>query len=200
MKIVTVVAYTILLIVMLVITGCYPKFKEVELDNIPFKTLNDDGIVDLNLIIENSSILVSRWLSDTQYSFIAYYGKCQNMPRLEGEFRVLFVEVREQENWKGQPQVIFADVLIHTNSQMADIRIYDVTDSYPNTNTKLPVTDIQFREVISVAIEYLKTLGINDCEVGITQMEETWSVLCKESECDFDIDANSLEVIVEGRD
>jgi hypothetical protein len=40
---------------------------------------------------------------------------------LDGKFAVLFSEVREQENWKGKPQVIFALVSINTNSQTADI-------------------------------------------------------------------------------
>lgn len=177
-----------------VTTGCFQEFKEIELQNIPFK-ISDDESEGINVIIENSSILIKNWLADAKYAGIVYSGKCQDILNLSGQFVVLFTEVRKHENWKGQPQVIFAWVVINTSSQTANVKIFDVTDQYPNTSLMPPITDFQYRIIIETAVEHLENLKKVDCEVTITQLDEKWSVLCQDYECYFQIDANSLEIV-----
>jgi hypothetical protein len=65
-------------ILMFVITGCFQEFIDVELNDIPITLLNDSKIVDLDLIIENSTTQIGKWLPDAKYAGIVYLGNCKD--------------------------------------------------------------------------------------------------------------------------
>jgi len=188
----------LVLLLLLLLMGCYPEFQTVRLTNVPVKGSGPNSAVDFDFILDDVQSRVRERLPDAYYRGAAFTGKCQDLPELQGQIIVKYMQVKPSF-LLGQ-QILHATAVVTTSQGLMDITFRDVSDPYISTEEKPLATDNQFREITRIAHQHLLETGISDCEIAITQTRDTWNAMCRSPReatadmCNFDIDADSGEI------
>lgn len=120
---------------------------------------------------------------------MVFSGKCQNLPHLRGKLVLIFEQVHPA---LFKQQVISGEASIDTVIQTMNLGFKDETDFYPLVRRGAFVGDSSFKKIAALAQRHITELGLSDCDVTITQLENSWDVRCGPlenfiQECRFEI-------------
>jgi hypothetical protein len=172
------------------LTACAPKFQESTVTNIPVSILNPStSEVDLDIALEVARKKIREVLPDAYFGGIIFSGKCQALPRLQGKLVLIFARVRPA---LFKQQVVSGVVSIDTVKQMMDLDYTDHSDYEWYDSPKIFVGDRSFKEIAALAHTHITKLGLYDCDVTLTQMDDSWDVRCGPlenfiQECRFEV-------------
>lgn len=172
------------------LTACAPKFPQVKVTDVPVNILNPSTQeVDLDIALEMGTRKIREVLPDAHFRGMVFSGKCQALPRLQGKLVLIFYQVRPA---LFKHQVVSGDASIDTVRQIMNLDFTDETEFYPLIRRELFIGDRSFKKIATLAHRHITELGLADCDVTITQLENAWDVRCGAlgnfiQECRFEI-------------
>lgn len=174
------IAYTSLLgfglCLSVLLTACVPKFQESKVTNIPVDISNPSTPdVNLDIALEVTQKKIKAVLPDAYFGGMVFSGKCQGLPRLQGKLVLIFAQVRPAFF---KQQVVSGVATIDTVKQMMDLNYTDHSDYEWYDSPKTFVGDASFKEIIALTYPHITELGLSECDVTMTQLENSWDVRC----------------------
>ena len=190
-----------MLILSLVLIACQTGFKEIDLVGMP-ATVSDSTRqeVDIGVVVEGALQQAQLLLPEAYLRSFEFIGRCQDLPELRGQVKLDFVQV--QPGLLRQ-RVMIAFVSVDTIQQTLTVRVRDHSAYYPSTECLSMQEISNFKDVAGVAHEYIRALGVLDCDVTVIRLENSWLVVCTEAGsgvlgprvCEFEIDASTRQII-----
>lgn len=190
------------LLLLLLLGGCgiNKKNEANTVTGIPVELSKstEEGI-DFEFILEQVEHAVKEHLPEARYHGVVYKGKCENISAGEGELVLHFIQVKSRF-FPPHPSVFHATATVNTQLESLDLSIRDDSNYYPNLNVYPKLRNEEFFKILSITDDHIKQYGIVNCDVVITQLEESWGILCdplngEERKCQFNIDSKSFEVL-----
>lgn len=182
--------------------ACRAGFEEVDLVGLPAAVSEPTGQeVAVSVVIEGALQQVQLLLPEAYLRSFVFTGKCQDLPELRGQVKPDFVQVKLGLLRR---RVTVALVSVDTIQQTLTVRVRDHSAYYPSTE-RLSMQEISSaKDVAGVAYEHIRTLGLSDCDVTLTRLEDAWHVLCTEPGsgpagprlCEFEIDAATEQIVI----
>ncbi len=174
----------------LLVTGCAPQFQEVRVADVSVN-VSSPGTQDINLDIalKVAGERIRGVLPAAYFRGMVFSGKWQDLPRLRGRLGLTFEQVRPG---LFKHQVVRSEALIDTVRQTMNLYFTDDTEFYPNVRQATFVGHNSFKEIAALAYKRITELGLEDGDVTLTQMDNSWDVRCGALEnfvqrCQFDI-------------
>jgi hypothetical protein len=172
------------------LTACAPKFPRVKVTDVPVSILNPSTQeVDLDIAFTIAIQKTQEMLPEAYFGGMVFSGRCQALPRLQGTLVLVFARVRSA---LFKQQIVSGVTSIDTVRQMmslyytdrSDYEWYDPPTTFPGNRS--------FREIATLAHRHITELGLSDCDITITQMDNSWDVRCGPlenfiQECRFEI-------------
>ena len=189
-----------LMLIVLWITACSnaDELKEITVEGIPIRVYNsNDQRVDVDTILNQVKESIKEYMPEGRYGFMYIRGDCRDLQDLKGTITFQFFE--EKERWfNSQPQIFYAAAFVNINQETLDISIRNETNHYPSTDSYKEVNNEVVQKVIESAVGKIASLGIDQCSVEISQLKNSWNVLCEpqndnERKCSFSIDPETYE-------
>jgi hypothetical protein len=190
------------ILTVLLITSCNSagESNEVLDKDIPIEVYSsNEQKVDVDRILSQVKELIKNYMPEGHYRSVYIRGDCDNLQELNGSITFQFVE--EKERWfKIQPQIFYASAFVDIKQETLNISVRDETNHYPSTEAYPEVNNELIQKIIESATEKIAALGVEQCSVDITQLKDSWSVLCEplndnERKCSFSIDPETYEAI-----
>lgn len=156
--------------------------------------------IDVQIALDTVQDRVQRMLPGAYFNLMVFSGKCQDFPQLRGKLVLVFVQVSPAIP---RPRVVKAVASIDTVQQTMDLHLKDVSDNYPSTRHRRLSDDPPFKEVSDIAHGHITKLGLVDCDVTITQLDDnSWDVRCGPlhnfvQQCHFEIVTGEVRDIEE---
>lgn len=149
--------------------------------------------VDVNLVIENAQREVRRALPDAYLTLFVFSGNCESLSDLRGVIKLVFVQERDSA-FRSKPKVFSAFTSVDTVNQIMDLSLRDESGHYPSTDKLNLLEGLSVEAIASIAHKRIAALGLSDCDVTLTSLQDSWSVVCGklgtfERKCDFEIDS-----------
>jgi hypothetical protein len=179
----------IILALSILLVGCNKTDVDKVIEDLPITiSRNNTEEIDIDIAITNAHNELKKWLPNSIYAGLVYFGKCDQLHELEGKYTIIFKEIHN-EDWRFKPKVYYGNAIIYTTSQTLNIYISDETDNYPSLKNYTLPSNKYFRELIGLVEVYIQDF----------QRENSWKVLCDpknstERKCNFDINSESLEI------
>lgn len=170
-------AFCVSLCLILLLSACATSFQETTVTNIPV-AVSKQGTqgVNLDVIRDVAEQRVRSTLSGAYFQGMVFSGKCQDLPQLQGKVVLIFAQVRPAI--PGQ-QVVRAFASINTDQKTMDIHYVDESEAYPLTERREFSGDRTFKEIADAVYQQITELGLSDCDVTLTQVEDdAWDVRC----------------------
>ncbi len=186
---------------LLFLVGC-SKVEKVSVTGVPIQISHPgEEKVDIEKVLIQASELVKKHFPDAYYGDVGFNSTCADFSLGKGELVFLFMQVKPRI-LSSKPQVIWIYVTVDTNKMTLDLSEQDMTDFYPSLDSSRQVDNQMFYKVLASADEHLRKMGINDCDLQISQLKETWDVSCylldrEDKNCQFSIDPETFEVLNE---
>ncbi len=158
------------------LSACTPEFAKFVIRDIPVDVY-DPGTqrVNFDRVYQSAQQQVSAKLPNAYFAGMVFSGKCRDLPQLEGELALIFLQVRPGIL---QHQVLQAIALIDTISGTMDVRFTDESSSYPVLQQETFVGDAAFKDVARIAYGHLSAHNADDYDVTVTQQQNSWAVRC----------------------
>ena len=185
---------------LLLLTACHFQESEMTGKSIDILDPNTQEI-SIETIIKNSQQEVHAILPRAYLSAFSFTGQCQDLPKLHGQVHMTFVQVR---SFLFYQQVVVAFVSVDTVQETLEIQTQDLSHHYWSTESMSIQEASAIAEVAEIAYQHLTELGIEDCDVTLSSMNQNWHVLCTEPNsgttgarlCTFWIDASAIPMII----
>ncbi len=177
------------------------RFQETDLAGLPIEVSQaDTQSVDVGVIVENVQAQVQKVLPGAYLTAFAFTGQCQGLPELHGQVHLQFVRVK---SFLFYQQVLVALASVDTIQETLEIQTRDFSDYYWSTDPLLPQDVSVAKEIANIAHKHIAGLGIPACDVTLSNMGQTWHVLCTEPGsgptgsrlCEYEIDAATLQIV-----
>jgi hypothetical protein len=145
--------------------------------------------VDIDIVFEAVTPYINKRLPEASFRGLIFSGKCQDLPQLRGTLVMVFVE--KKNNLLGS-QVTEATASIDTINQIMDIEYVDYSDLQISTQGRQFIGQDSFVRIAALAYQQITEQGLIDCDVTLTQRDESWDVRCGSlgnfiQKCRFDI-------------
>ena len=183
----------------LLLFACTSRFQEVKVTNVPV-TVFKPGTqnVDVSVVLEDVTQRVHEMLPGAYFQGMVFSGKCQDLSRLHGKLVLVFVQVQAAIPKR---QVVRASASVDTVRQTMDLHYEDVSDFYPSTKRRTLNGDRSIKEIAAIAHRHITELGLSDCDVTLTQLDDSWDVRCGPlnnfvQKCRFEIVSGEVKDIV----
>lgn len=160
----------------LVLAACTSRFQEIKVTNVPvtvFKPGTQD--VDVSVVLESVTQRVRETLPGAYFQGVVFSGRCPDLPRLQGKLILTFVQVQVAIP---RQQVVLATASIDTVQQTMDLHYENVSSFYPSTKRRTLSGDHSIKEIAAIAHRHITELGLSDCDVTLTQLDDSWDVRC----------------------
>ena len=159
------------------LVACAPKFREVDLADLPVTISRPNAQeVDVDVVIENARQKVQEILPGAYLNFFSFTGRCQNLPEMRGRIYMDFIQVRPA---LPRQRVLIASVSVDTMQQTMEIRTRDYSAYYWSTEP-LILEGLKVKEVANLLHEYISISGLSDCIVVLARGSTNgpWTVRC----------------------
>ncbi len=185
---------------LLLLSGCN-RFQETELVGLPVGvSLANSQEIDIGTIVENTQLQVESMLPGAYLNGFGFYGPCQGLADFHGRISLSFVQVHRILLF---PKMFVAFADVDTTRRTLDIETHDFSALYPNTTYLSPESISAAREIAGIAYKHITDLGMQDCDVALVRLSQTWHVSCTEpgsgpvgpSLGNFEIDAETWRIV-----
>jgi len=160
----------------LLLFACTSRFQDVEMTNVPVNVFEPGTQeVDVDTVLETVAQRIHETLPEACFQGMVFSGRCQDLPRLQGKLVLVFVQVQV-----GIPkrQIVRATASVDTVQQTMDLHYEDVSDFHPSTKRRTLNGDRLIKEIAAIAHWHITELGLSDCDVTLTQLDDSWDVRC----------------------
>lgn len=132
--------------------------------------------IDIDLVIHNTQEEVQKILPNAYLVFFSFVGNCSELPKLQGEIRLDFAEVRR--SLLGN-RTFLAEATVRTSNQKLSLDVRDETEHYPNLGP-LVIDGKRIPEIASILHAYLYSTNRCIGTVALTRArtESPWRVVC----------------------
>lgn len=160
----------------LLVTACASRFEETRVADIPVKILRTDiQEIDLDMALEAAKGKAREVLPEAYFQRLVFSGKCRDLPRFQGTLVLVFEQV---SSTPFKRQVIIGIASIDTVRQTMNLHFWDESDYELHIPQRTFVGTREFTKIASLAHSYITELGLDDCDVTLTQMDNSWDVRC----------------------
>jgi len=190
------------LLVSLLLTACTPRFETVHVTGLPANVSHPDTRgVDVDVVLESARHEVQKVLPDAYLTFLLFSGTCEGLPELHGTLKMGFLQV---QSGIMRRRVLSGVASVNTIEETMTLRFADYSDRYPSTTPWALQDALPVKKVAAIAREYIVALGLSDCDVALTYLEDSWLVVCTTSgsgvlgprECEFKINPSTGKIII----
>lgn len=168
--------WLLIMMASLFLVACQRQFPEVHRTDVPTHVLDSNtNEVNIEVAITSASSIVDEILPEAYLAGISYVGKCESVENLRGKLNIMFIQKR-----RGilSPSVWIADVSIDTNKQSMDIWTWEATSKDLITKPLTLQNGLSLQEIANMAGERLKMLGLVECDIMLSRLDESWLVVC----------------------
>lgn len=187
---------------LLLVSGCLPKFTPVQVDDIPITLRQpNEQILSMKTIVENADTQVQKYVPGAYASDLTFLGSCESLSNLDGTLNIIFVKTEQKRFYS---QIIVGTISIDTTTQTMEMHFEDHTEHYPSTNSPSVLSEdlLDLHEVAGIAQRHIESLNLASCDVTINYIGDHWLVVCTEAGsgplgfriCKFEIDSTTLEI------
>lgn len=131
--------------------------------------------VDLDTILEAAAQRIHEILPGAHFQSLVFSGRCQDLPHLRGKLVLIFVQVQAAIP---RQRVVRATATVDTVRQTMSLHYVDESDHYPSTQRQTFGGDCSVKEIAAIAYRHITELGLPDCDVTLTQLDDSWDVRC----------------------
>lgn len=158
------------------LSACTSKFPDTKETGIPI-TVAKPGTqdIDVDVVFENAVQIVQSTLPGAYFRGMVFSGRCQDLPRLQGRLILVFERVQIAIPRR---QVVLATASVDTVAQTMDLYYEDYSDVPVKTRQQTLLNHRLIKEIAAIAHRHINELGLSDCDVTLTQLDESWDVRC----------------------
>jgi len=188
-------------LIMFLLSACASTFDPVHVTGIPM-SLPDNQNITMRTILTQADRQVQKYVPGAYASSLIFLGEYKSLEQALGTINIGYVRVEQQPRLRSQ--VIVGMVSVNTLTQTMEMHFEDHSEHYPST-APLPVLpeSLPLFEVATLAHDHIDSLGLLDCDVTLTYLEDVWLAVCTESgagplgarKCKFEIDSTTLQIL-----
>ncbi len=166
----------VILWLLLITTGCVGQFQDFKISNMSINVLAPStGKVDLDTALAAATERIHETLPQAYFSGMVFSSPCPSLSSLRGKLVLIF---QEQRSALFQTRTLEGVATIDTVKSSMDLSFQDQSNYYPRVLQRTFVGGDSFRKLAGIAYSHIRDLGFEDCDVTLTQMDDSWDVRC----------------------